>query len=613
MADIFRRMKFLNNQKMITQFLVLYLVIIALPIVALAFYSFNELKKMNEEQLIQNLDNYMVQSINNVNEKINEIDQLAQLTVNKKGLSDYLIDKRDLSVEELMFFKDNYASDMERIRNANTDVFQLRLYLRSENILEMWPTIYSEKRLIYQDWVDEINFSNKESLWKIFTKELVIPRYSYDKSTRPRTIVAYYSQIRSRNIYLGLLEVNMDVKVFFSGMFAENELNGEGFTVVKQKNGDFHFNYENYFLSKRDIDYKLLEKQLYDKTENDKGYFNLDILGENVLVAYDYIERLDMYMYNAISTGFYDNKYNEQRNILIAIGVSMIIVLSILTYIIIAMILKRLNKVIGAMRQVQDGNMDVKIDIDGSDEISELAYHMKKMLTRINELIALVLKKQEVTKDAEIKALQTQINAHFIYNTLETIKMMAEIQDQFMISDSITSLGRLMRYSMSWSTASVQLSEELNYVKNYIALLNIRRENEIILNFSIEEGLQDYNILKMSVQPIIENAVRHGIEPCESEAVIKIKAFSNNGEVYIEITDNGIGMAPEEVIKLQNTIDGIENTVYNAKGNGIGLHNINERIQIFYGKQYGIKVISKKECYTKIRMELPLVLEIEEG
>jgi two-component system sensor histidine kinase YesM len=212
--------------------------------------------------------------------------------------------------------------------------------------------------------------------------------------------------------------------------------------------------------------------------------------------------------------------------------------------------------------------------------------------------------KEVLDKNAELRSLHNQINAHFIHNVLESIKMMAEIDEKYEISDAITSLGKLMRYGVRWNFENVPLRDELEYIENYILLMNLRYDFEVILSVNVPEELMDQEILKMSLQPIVENAVVHGIEPSASDTTVYIKAWESEGKYIIEITDSGEGMDPETLAKLRKKIHGeIEET--GGSGNGIGLKNVEDRIKLTFGKEYGIEVYSESHKYTKVSMVLP--------
>ena len=258
----------------------------------------------------------------------------------------------------------------------------------------------------------------------------------------------------------------------------------------------------------------------------------------------------------------------------------------------------------------------MRVEHTGSDEMGELGANINLMLDTIKRLMEENIDRELLMKNSEIRALQNQINAHFIYNVLESIKMMAEIDEEFAISDAITSLGKLLRYGMKWSTKNVTVKQEIDYIKNYLDLINLRFDYRINLALTIPDNIYNQQIPKMSLQPIIENAIYHGIEELAEDSSIYIKAIIEGKDYTIEITDSGRGMTEVEVKELQKKISG-EIDVGGGSGNGIGLKNVQDRIQIAFGPNYGISVASKLNCYTKVMIKLPItqseVYEIEEA
>ena len=170
------------------------------------------------------------------------------------------------------------------------------------------------------------------------------------------------------------------------------------------------------------------------------------------------------------------------------------------------------------------------------------------------------LNRELLVKNSEIRALQNQINAHFIYNVLESIKMMAEIDEKYEISDAITALGKLLRYSMKWTSGNVTVEQEIDYIHNYLALINLRFDYEIYLSLNIPENIMIQEIPKMSLQPIVE--------------------------LYQ---------------KISGEIDSA-----GGSGNGIGLKNVQDRIRISFGPEYGLEFSSKPGMYTKVRVRVPM-------
>lgn len=298
-------------------------------------------------------------------------------------------------------------------------------------------------------------------------------------------------------------------------------------------------------------------------------------------------------------------RIHESRNAFIAVIAIFILVLAFLVNFMVKRLLGRFYVILTAIRQVQHGNLDVVIKDCGYDELGELGSQINRMLEYIRHLMDDNIKREVLVKNSEIRALQNQINAHFIYNVLESIKMMAEIDEEYIISDAVTSLGKLLRYSMKWTSGNVKVREELEYIRDYLALINLRIDYEIYLSLNIPELIQDQEIPKMSLQPIVENAICHGIEQMAEDTNIYIKGIVDGDDCIIEVTDAGRGMSQDELEQVRKRIDG-EIEASDGSGSGIGLKNVQDRIRMSFGPKYGITIASMLGCYTKIMVRIPI-------
>ncbi len=292
------------------------------------------------------------------------------------------------------------------------------------------------------------------------------------------------------------------------------------------------------------------------------------------------------------------------RNLFVLAMAVSIPFLAMIINVIVKAMLKQLYEILKAVKRVQTGDLDVVIENCGKDEMGDLGGQINKMLAEIKQLMEANLNRELLVKNSEIKALQNQINAHFIYNVLKSIKMMAEVEEKYEISDAITALGKLLRYSMHWKTPNVTVAEELEYIKNYLKLINLRIDYEIYLSLNISETIYRQQIPKMSLQPIVENAIYHGIEQMAEDTNIYIKGIVEGKRCMIEVTDAGRGMSEDEVKQLYKKISG-EIESGGGKGNGIGLKNVQDRVRMSFGEEYGIEIASKKGCYTKVMVYVP--------
>ena len=231
--------------------------------------------------------------------------------------------------------------------------------------------------------------------------------------------------------------------------------------------------------------------------------------------------------------------------------------------------------------------------------------HINKMLDRIVQLMDENVNRERLVKDSQIRALQNQINAHFIYNVLESIKMTAEIEGEYGISDAVTALGKMLRYNMKWSGATVQLSEELDYVRHYLLLMNLRLDYTIELKTDVPKEFEIIEVPKMSLQPIVENAVLHGIEEIAEDAVVSIRAVREGLNCMLIIHDTGCGMDSTQLLKLQEKLKNTQSPG-EGDGRGIGLKNVQERLHIAFGEMYGLEVASDPGKGTTVTMCIPV-------
>lgn len=272
----------------------------------------------------------------------------------------------------------------------------------------------------------------------------------------------------------------------------------------------------------------------------------------------------------------------------------------------------RINILRSEMHKVVKGNFNIKKSIEGNDEISEVYDDLYIMMESINKLIDEVYirkiqqeKLMVKQKEAEFKMLASQINPHFLYNTLETIRMRAFCSGDKELAGIVKKLGKIMRRNLEVSNQNVSFESELELVKNYLEIQELRFKGKVEHEFNIEVDVKKYNILPLLLQPIVENAFVHGLEGTKEKGKIIVSAFEDFGYLLVEISDNGCGMSRK---RLEFINDNLGKT--NKKENGhqsIGMGNINERIKIFYGDKYGIHVFSELNEGTKVVLVLPAI------
>lgn len=251
-----------------------------------------------------------------------------------------------------------------------------------------------------------------------------------------------------------------------------------------------------------------------------------------------------------------------------------------------------------------ENNLNQELSYNNNDELGLLFKSYNEMKSRISNLININYKTQIEQKELELKQLQNQINPHFIYNTLEAIHMMAEINGDLDTSKMAQYFGSIIRYSMNRKINTVTLEKELNIIDNYIYLQKIRFDQLFTIENNVPETLLQCEIIKMIIQPLIENSIYHGLSECSSEGKIIIQGEQIGDELLLTISDNGIGIDDDTLRDLNGYIND-----KNTKFKGIALRNINRRLKLKYGEQYGLEVFSVKGNGTSMVLTLPFIVK----
>ena len=261
-----------------------------------------------------------------------------------------------------------------------------------------------------------------------------------------------------------------------------------------------------------------------------------------------------------------------------------------------------------AMESVQQGNLDTRVEIRSNDEIGYLAQGLNNMTEKLQGHIKKVYIAEIRQREAEIEALKTQIQPHYLYNTLDVIRMTAITHDDEETAEMIDGLSGQLKYLMGRARDMVTLKDEIDSVKNYFKIIHIRYENRFSLEIDLEDGLLDLKVPQLILQPVVENAVKYGLRPKEGEGVVAIRGKIEEGLLEITVMDNGVGMTPQR-LKYVRELLGSKETVEHprSKRASIGLKNVYDRIKLIFGEEYKIEISSFEGIGTIVKYRLPVV------
>lgn len=257
--------------------------------------------------------------------------------------------------------------------------------------------------------------------------------------------------------------------------------------------------------------------------------------------------------------------------------------------------LRNIELLTDAVEGIGKDNLQLNVVITSGDEAEVLYHRFEDMVDRIKEQIIDIRMHEKEKRVLALRALQAQINPHFLYNSLNTIKWMGQMQGAEAVVDAVDALSSIMQVNMSKKTY-MTFQEELDYLNKYICMKEFQKAARIKFVCKIEEELRQCYILKMLIQPIVENSLKHGGVMEDKDGYISISIYADGGDVVIDVEDNGRGLSEEESRDILARLQ---------KGDGIGLFNIQKRIQLYYGEEYGVSITGEKGIFTCVSLHIP--------
>jgi two-component system, sensor histidine kinase YesM len=361
------------------------------------------------------------------------------------------------------------------------------------------------------------------------------------------------------------------------------------------------------------------DDQIYIFDENDQILFTTNNeLKEGNLVSFDHestivAERELSFINGKLVTSISKKDFIHQITRIQA-SVIIVIIISLVALIVISMLISRMFSspiltIMRHMKKVESGNLDVRVDIKSKDEIGKLAHGFNQMIERLKSFINEAYIAEIKQKQTELNALKSQIRPHYLYNTLEVIRMSAVYNDDNEVADMIHVLSNQMKYVIDYGEEIVAIETELSHLNDYFTLVKVRFEDKVTLKIEIAPNVSlDWGIHKLSIQPLVENAVQHGIRPKIGNGTIILTIDCVDSDTLsITVSDDGVGMDEEKVKKINERLS----EGYVSTNRSVGMWNVNERIKTHAGNKYGMVVTSKPNIGTSVQMVIPIVREVQ--
>ena len=506
-------------------------------------------------------------------------------------------------IKKVDFDKDDISEELSLLYEANKDnLVSIACFTRDGELLGAAPVGSLKKNvdITTQSWFEDAS----DKMENLHFSDLHVQNIFENKSGRYYWVVSLSRGVELTNdgkMSGGILLVDMN----FSGiqqLFTEVNNDGKGYVYLIGRDGEIIYHpRQNLIFS------NIIQENNQTASTYDEGVHNEEFQGEQRVVVVKTVGYTGWKIVSVVSKESLFSDLNQTRMMaLLNLVLAIFLMIFVNQYVAVRITdpLKKLEKSIQGIEMKQQP----VVYIGGPPEIQHLGLTIRFMVEELQELTDKMVKEQEEKRKNELDALQSQINPHFLYNTLDSIMWMIESERYEDAVSMVQALGRLLRISLSRGKNVISVGDELQHARSYLAIQKYRYKNKFTSYFEVEPDIEQYKTIKLVIQPLIENAIYYGMEYMDGEGEIHIRAYTRDQDLYLEVEDNGPGMPEDQV---EHLLTGGEKA--RQKGSGIGLKNVNQRIQLYFGTQYGLEIESEPDEGTVVRIHIPKTTEEEAG
>lgn len=576
--------KIFNSLKnKITLFLIILLTI---PLIAVGTISYIKSSSIIKEKVsISNL-NTLKQTANNMEFIIRDVEKFSLYLIQNDAISDFLKTGNNFNYQQIQHQKTQVNRELMYLLTPKD-------YIHSVQILGFNGLDIRTRGSLINLNSDITQAALKKKggvLW--FNQKLL----SYDgTTTNVISLIRIINDINNISNQLGILLINIPEESL-QELYNNSPLSKkEEFYIIDQNQNIISSSNSNDLNNQ--IPSQIINEQILEEKQ---GYYNINYNNEEYLLSYYTLDNINYTMLNLVPVEelLVENQIIQNITIL-SILISLLFAAAAI-YLFNHSVLKPLDQINKVMHELKNENFNVRLNVSGHDEIAVLGKTFNKMSEKLQNLMEQVYLEKIKQKEAELKALQAQIDPHFLYNTLDTIYWMSRMENSPETSNLIKALAKLFRLSLNKGEEFTTVAKEVEHLENYITIQKKRYEGLINFSITVNEELLDYRVVKLVLQPLVENAIYHGINQKDGKGNIEINIKKENGFLIYEVIDDGVGIDENEMQKLLNEVE--------ENNRGLGIKNVNDRIKLyfdeqcglfFYNNQPGTKVVVKQKLSIK--------------
>ncbi len=592
-------------QQLGTQLIVFYMIICLIVLSAASYfiYSFmmGMIKDNNEKLLLQQFQ----QLDHNIHSLVEDVDSHAKFFALHDSVQRYFNYTPESGDEELLAIKNDIHAAIETYVSNYDYIDSIYIISQSQGVIggthnttlvhpgPEWLNQFVESSF-HQDIQEAFpKMIVKGAMDKSYYNPYIVDDYSGNIVSMARVIRSIYESSRS-----AVLVVNVDER-YLSSVYATSLEEADGKMYIIDEDG--------IIISSSNVADVGSESAYLPLIDYTSGYGSYDesASGDSEQVVYYRLNQANWHMIKEIPLSqFTDQLYGVQM-LLVAVFLLSLIVIFIISFFWLKKMTRPLQILAHKMKDMSRGELGVTFSKIPNNEFGVVIRRFNEMSLSIVALINKNNDMQEKRRELEMEALQNQINPHFLYNTLNMIRWMATIIKADNIVHSIVALGNILRPVFASKDTTCTLRDELYYLENYIKIINWRFSNSVIFTIDVDDQSLERKIPRFILQPLIENSITSGRQADDHAIQIRIQAYERDGDFMIDIFDSGVGIDSEKLNQLNEWLStGVEHSALKGGGNGIGLYNVNKRIQLNYPEPYGVRLIPQP-AGTLVQVRLP--------
>lgn len=587
-------LNFFKNLSVKWKFVSTYFIILILQIVLSGVYLYVQASNSSIEEAKLVMEQNLMQTRASILQKEQVIENISPIVKYDKNIQNFLEQKYENGLEQIEDYQFSFSPIMDSLIRQNNSINAIKMYMSNAIVNQKSNSYYSSGIKTNPELYKKM-LEDKPSTYGWISTH-ISNDYSYKTSEQ---VFSFSSEIISASSFqsVGVLEIEIKENVLFD-MLREPVISKLGKIFIVDNKGNIVSNNIPKMFNKNISSSGIMDFKKGEKTSKIETVNNV----KSIIISIP-VEEIGCSVVGVFPVSNFNSKVKESiANIIIVLLLSSLL-LGIIIYLTTNLLLSRVKILVKAMKQVKAGNIDVSVQVKSKDEFGELGLSFNHMTSRIHDLVETVYKIQIMEREAELKALEAQINPHFLYNTLATISWVARKENPTEVVKITNSLAKFYRLVLSNGQTLISVKEEIDIVASYLYIQKIRFEDTLDVIYDLDESVYKYRIIKNILQPIVENALSHGIADKRGHSTIIISAKICENQLCFKIIDDGVGINKN---RLEEILSG---TIKNNGKGGYAIKNIMERLKAYYGDEHSFEIFSRPGMGTVVTVKVAKHLE----